>query len=363
MIEAELICRLHNDKSNKAIVTGYKLKDSYGNTVDIKCDDLIGLFSSGKIRIRDAVVDNKGLLKVNNKQKTVEVNSDFIREYSELNPIAVNFKVVSDLDKLLTRAKSLGCRVDNSGKVYSILGTDRKLTFVASNKIKINAMDGLFRNFKDLRAVDLSNLDTSAVIDMTDLFFNCGQLVEVNFGDINTSRVTNMSYMFEHCRQLKQIDLSKLNTSSVRSAENMFYECNSLIKVNLDNNDFSRLRSIVQMFYGCESLVEFRWNNSTLKNIQIMSGAFSCCRSLRTVDLNSIEFTEDCDISDIFRRCESLQNVGIKNFNTRDCLTVHEVRSGLYKIYRANILDANVRLKNLICDDLKLYHELMLNNN
>ena len=41
--------------------------------------------------------------------------------------------------------------------------------------------------------IDLSNLDTSKVINMESMFYGCSNLKKINFGNINTTSVTNMN--------------------------------------------------------------------------------------------------------------------------------------------------------------------------
>ncbi|MCQ2483636.1 MAG: DUF285 domain-containing protein [Clostridia bacterium] len=43
--------------------------------------------------------------------------------------------------------------------------------------------------------MDLTNLDTSNVVDMSDMFSECANLTSLNIADWDTSKVENMAYM------------------------------------------------------------------------------------------------------------------------------------------------------------------------
>ena len=77
---------------------------------------------------------------------------------------------------------------------------------------------------------DLSKLDTSNVIDMSDMFKACPYLTSV--GDLsnwNTSNVTNMSLMFADCKSLSEAgDISQWNTANVTNMTSMFIRCAKL---------------------------------------------------------------------------------------------------------------------------------------
>lgn len=54
----------------------------------------------------------------------------------------------------------------------------------------------MFFCLSNLLEVDLSNYDTSQVVDMNQMFYGCSSLTSINFRGVKTSRVTNMNQMF-----------------------------------------------------------------------------------------------------------------------------------------------------------------------
>ena len=67
------------------------------------------------------------------------------------------------------------------------------------------------------------------------MFYYCKSLTKLNITNWDTSNVLNMYSMFFGCGGLTQLDLSGWNTSSVTNMENMFYNCKSLKELNLLN--------------------------------------------------------------------------------------------------------------------------------
>ena len=68
---------------------------------------------------------------------------------------------------------------------------------------------------------------------MTSMFKSCNRLTSIDLSQFDTSNVVDMQSMFYGCSSLKYLDLSNFNTSKVKSINKMFEVCNSLIYLNL----------------------------------------------------------------------------------------------------------------------------------
>ena len=112
----------------------------------------------------------------------------------------------------------------------------------------------MFYNHEALTSVDLSELDTSSVTDMSDMFSNCGSLTSLNLTGIDTSSVTYMRWMFVDCSSLTSINLSDFNTSLVTDMSLMFYGCSSLTSLDLSNFNTSSAENMDEMFWNCSNL-------------------------------------------------------------------------------------------------------------
>lgn len=112
--------------------------------------------------------------------------------------------------------------------------------------------------------IDLSNIDTSKVRNMSYMFKNCGNLTNINFNALDTSNATNMRSLFEQCIKLSSLDLSNINTSNVTNMNSMFSGCTNLTTIiGIENLDLSKLTyDNTNLFASCPNLT-----NETLNNI------------------------------------------------------------------------------------------------
>ena len=80
----------------------------------------------------------------------------------------------------------------------------------------ITEMEGMFRNCYGIECLDLSNLDTTDVINMDCMFTDCTNLKEIKgMNNFNIKNVKTMECMFCDCINLEYLDFSNLNLSNV----------------------------------------------------------------------------------------------------------------------------------------------------
>ena len=83
---------------------------------------------------------------------------------------------------------------------------------------KISVMNDIFSNCILLSSIpDISNLDTSNIIDMSKLFYNCRSLTLISdISKWNTNNVADLSQIFYGCESLVSLpNISKWNTNKV----------------------------------------------------------------------------------------------------------------------------------------------------
>ena len=85
----------------------------------------------------------------------------------------------------------------------------------------------LFGGCPSLKKLNVSNWDTSKVVNMGNMFSTCG-FSELDISNWNTSKVTNMWAMFYDCKYLISLNFSKWDTSKVTDMRQMFDKCKSL---------------------------------------------------------------------------------------------------------------------------------------
>ena len=62
---------------------------------------------------------------------------------------------------------------------------------------------------------------------MSDMFSECSSLKELNLNNVNTNNVTNMSGMFSRFSSLKELNLNNFNTNNVIKMNRMFSGCSN----------------------------------------------------------------------------------------------------------------------------------------
>lgn len=141
---------------------------------------------------------------------------------------------------------------------------------------------------KEGRNVDLNDIDTSKITDMTGIFKDLS--FNGNISNWNVSNVTNMSRMFYNNKKLISIDLSKWDVSKVENIAFMFKNCSSLSKIQLPK--FNNVITTVGMFEDCTSLIRFDISNINFENVEKCQYMFNNCKQLIAV-----EKIEDIDVS------------------------------------------------------------------
>ena len=108
-------------------------------------------------------------------------------------------------------------------------------------------------NAKYIEKIGLLAFDSSKILNMSHLFEKWNSLIPINLSDFDYSSVIDMSYMFSEC-SFESIDLSNLNTPKVENISHIFEGCSSLKETNLTNFNNAEIKDISYMFSKCSSI-------------------------------------------------------------------------------------------------------------
>ena len=122
------------------------------------------------------------------------------------------------------------------------------------NTEKINEMNFMFQNCKNLESVDLTHLNTKNVVYMEYMFAGCSSLKTLDVRNFKTENVEKMNSVFMGCSSLESIDLSTWNTKSMKNIEYLFARCSSLKSVNLKGLNTAKVEVMQRVFIGCSKL-------------------------------------------------------------------------------------------------------------
>lgn len=175
------------------------------------------------------------------------------------------------------------------------------------NTSEVTEMSGMFDYCSNLLGLDISHFDTSNVQAMSFMFEGL-TISELDLGNFNMSKVIDAAYMFAGNPNLSNVILNGLDTSSLEFCEGMFSNCTSLEFVNLSSFDASKIKSIGHMFEGCTSLLSVSWQNKTFNAIETTNGMFSECSALQVIRIDN-DFSVSTTLTDsenMFLNCRSV---------------------------------------------------------
>ncbi|MGX8852782.1 InlB B-repeat-containing protein [Amedibacillus sp. YH-ame10] len=198
----------------------------------------------------------------------------------------------------------------------TIEDTGSKVTLVQ------NTLTSVFRAKSALTTLNLSNLDTSNIINMSNAITLNGKLEFVDVTGWDTSNVTSMSGMFQQNKSLKQIKGMRFNTSKVEKMEDMFHD--DVLLTSIDVSSF---------------------NTSSVKNTARM---FSNCVSLRTLDVSGFDTTNVTAFSEMFYNCENLEIIDVSNFNTGNAISMNSMFLNCKKVKALDVTNFNTLKVNQI---------------
>lgn len=188
-------------------------------------------------------------------------------------------------------------------------------------------MAGMFQECDSMISINVSGLDTENVIDMSNMFHVGGyssDLSEIKgLNMLDTSKVMDMSNMFSGCSRLTSIDVSGFDTSKVMNMSEMFSGLGyvdvgvSEIK-GLNTWDTSNVTDMSYMFAWSEVLTSIDVSAFDTSKVTDMSYMFAFCYALTSIDVSSFDTSKVTDMSRMFASCGALTSIDVSSFDTNE---------------------------------------------
>ncbi len=235
----------------------------------------IGVFTSGTT-IYIAPMDNSGNpVNNSNVMYAPEDSSSLMNGYS--GGMSISTLTSMDLSNLDTS--------NVTDMSYMFCGNQKltSLTFGSFDTSKVTSMYSMFNSLEAMTTLDVSKLDTRNVTDMGMMFYDCQKLTSLSFGEnFSTAKVTNFGSMFGCCYVLPSVDVSGFDTSKATSINGMFYQMQKVTSLDLSSFDTSSVTSMSNMFWGCSKLVTIYVNGGKFvtSNVTSSGSMFLNCTSL-----------------------------------------------------------------------------------
>ena len=335
---------------NKTQIEEFK-KNKIKGILDIKSDEIIKsipLFITDNIDGIDVYLNNNKIKMIKKEDNQYFIDYNFPKEGKYEFEIIFNKPVVnlnrffrdcvnlysidlSEFDSssvINMRAMFSKCR-----RLKEIKGLDKFNTSKATN------MEGMFQCCEEIVLLNLSNFDTSNVNDMSYMFNGCIKLKEIKgLNKFNTKNVDNMSTMFQNCENLEYLDLS-FDTSKVYEMSYMFCKCYKLkIIKGLDQFKTTNVYNMDSMFKMCDNLENVDLSNFDTSNVKNMFVMFYKCHKLKEIiGLDKLNTSNVTNMNGMFQDCENLEKLDLSNFDVSNVADMREMFSGCNNLKYLNI--------------------------
>ena len=193
-----------------------------------------------------------------------------------------------------------------------IVGSNAKYLFAHYTKLesidlsnlktsKVTNMSWMFTQ-SQATSIDLSSFDTSKVTDMSRMFFASAAMEIKGLDKFNTSNVTNMSMMFSSSAATS-LDLSNFDTLNVTNMSSMFTS-SAATSIDLSSFDTSKVTTMLSMFYKSDA-TSIDLSSFDTSNVTNMSYMFYKSKAT-TLDLSSFDTSKVTNTSSMFQNASTI---------------------------------------------------------
>ena len=266
----------------------------------------------------------------NTKLKSLETATNKIERFkkSAVAPAAsMNAVNVEDVDS----DYEIKLWLDPTDKTAYYYAEPEKV-YLNTNSSKMFYSASYEQGIKNILEIDLSNFDTSMVMDMSNMFYSMSKLTTLNLSNFDTSMVMDMSNMFIGMSNLTSLNLSSFNTSHVMYMKAMFAGLSNIITLDLSNFDTSKVTNMISMFSGTSNLTTLNLSNFNTSQVTIMGGMFYGMSNLTTLNLSNFNTSKTTDMRSMFNGMTNLASLNISSFNTENVENMSSMFSQAQKI-------------------------------
>ncbi|MDN3082723.1 BspA family leucine-rich repeat surface protein [Enterococcus faecalis] len=190
------------------------------------------------------------------------------------------------------------------------------VTFSNANGKKVRAYNGFsFSNWDHLTTIDLSGLDTSSVTTMAHAFDGCIALKNIDVSNLNTINVIDMSYMFANSG-IETLDFSSNAKENVKNMSYMFSGSKVKTVTFGKANQPWQLKDTNRMFANANELTSVDTQNWNIDNLENAASMFYSTPNLTSVDVTGWNTSKLNSIERMFQACGATSIPGLSDWNT-----------------------------------------------
>lgn len=241
------------------------------------------------------VIEQEGLL-ANDSEEVVKELSD-----EQIDKLLAGDTSVIDGSKYYVSGANLGKFAQNVAKdnSYTIIYAEYGNVEVKTSKGNVTVESGTNTRIDEICPVvsgqeSITSLVYKGYVPNEGLsFYNMTNLKTVEVSDLNTSNVTDMSNYFSKCVSLDGLGVNLplpmgikyWDTRKVESFDNMFFRCNSLMILDLRHWNTQKVTHMSLMFAECTKLSSLNLEGWDTRSVSVMVGMFTNCKNMSSLQL------------------------------------------------------------------------------
>ncbi|ECB9705980.1 BspA family leucine-rich repeat surface protein [Listeria monocytogenes] len=227
-----------------------------------------------------------------------------------------------------------GTLVDPGMSIWGLTGISyRDITkIVLEDKVIVSGSCSRLFQYSRGTSLDLSNLDTSNVTDMS-YMFDGSDSTSLDLSSFDTSSVTNMAFMF-YSSAAASLDLSTFDTSSVTNMYCMFRYCDVATSIDVSNFNTSNVTNMGSMFSYTSAVTGLDVSEFDTSKVTNMNGMFQSSAAT-SIDVSGFNTSNVTDMNGMFRD-SSVPSIDVSNFNTSNVMDMR------YMFYNSAVTSIDV---------------------
>lgn len=213
----------------------------------------------------------------------------------------------------------------------------QKIDLSGLDTSNVHGMGSVFDGCSEARTIDVSGWNTENATTMAEMFKYCKALTELDLSSFHAPNVSDISSMFESCYSLRSVTFGDFDISRTRDMSFMFSECQELRKADLSSFHTSNVKDMTEVFYNCENLEELDVSSFDTSSAEKMNGMFRRCSGLKELDVRRFDTSKVMDLSMMFSECSSLTELNVRRFNTSNAETMLGMFAGCKSLQQLNL--------------------------
>lgn len=185
----------------------------------------------------------------------------------------------------------------------------------------VENMDSMFSSLKNVKELDLSNIDVRKVTSVYNIFYSNTALTSLNLSNWHPDSLTSFNVL-NFLPKLKSLNLSGFSTKNFTSMSFMFASDSMLESLDLSSFDTSSVTTMKGMFSGLASIKSLTLSNFDTRNVIDMANMFYWMKEISSLDLSNFNTEKVTDMSGMFGGMLSLKNLNISSFDTKNVTTM-----------------------------------------